>query len=142
MKRRHALAGFSVLTCLLVLAPSVCFAMMSIEIVSKDRAKELGLEVRANAAGPDAVRVELEFEAKALPGYSRVDLEIRDGGKLLSSSTLREDTAKQGRVVVSFAADRTKLSQITLRIVTGVGTRSMVGHDIPVKEFVDLDKLR
>ena len=36
MKRRHALAACSVLTCLLVLTPSVCLAMMAIEIVSKD----------------------------------------------------------------------------------------------------------
>ncbi len=142
MKRRHALAAFSVLTCLLVLTPSVCFAMMAIEIVSKDRAKELGLEVRANAAGLDAVRVELEFETKALPRYSRVDLEIRDRGKLLSSSTLREEPAKAGRVIMSFAADRTKLSQFTVRIVTGVGTRNMTGYDIQAKEFVDLEKLR
>ena len=142
MKRRHALAACSVLTCLVVLTPSVCFAMMAIEIVSKDRAKELGLEVRANAAGPDAVRVELEFETKALPQYSRVDLEILDRGKLLSSSTLREEPAKAGRVIVSFAADRTKLSQFTLRIVTGVGTRNMTGYDVQAKEFVDLEKLR
>ena len=142
MKMRHTLAGISVLTCLLVLTPGVCLAMMVIESVSKARAKELGLEIRARAAGPDAVRVELEFEAKALPGYSRVDLEIHDCGKLLSSSSLREDAAKPGRVIVSFAADRTKLDQMTLRIVTGVGTLRMTGHDIPVKEFVDLDKLR
>ena len=142
MKRRHALAACSVLTCLLVLTPSVCLAMMAIEIVSKDRVQELGLEVRANAAGLDAVRVELEFETKALPRYSRVDLEIRDRGKLLSSSTLREEPAKAGRVIVSFAADRTELSQFTVRIVTGVGTRNMTGYDIQAQEFVDLEKLR
>lgn len=142
MRRRLFLAGISVLTCLLFLTPGVCFAMVEIETVSKERAKELGLEIRSNAAGPDLVRVELAFDAKALPGYSRVDFEIRDGGKLLSSCSLREETAEPGRVVVSFAADRTKLAQMTLRIMTGVGTRSMVGRDIHVNEFVDLDKLR
>ena len=40
-----------------------CLAMMSLEEVSKSRAKELGMVVRANAAGPDAVRVWLEFDA-------------------------------------------------------------------------------
>ena len=143
MKRRLALAGISVLTCLLVLTPSVCFAMMEIEIVSKDRAKELGLEVRANAAGPDAVRVEVEFEAKgALEKYSRADLEIRDGGRLLSSSTLREEKSKPGRVVVSFAADRTMLNKITVRVVTEHGPRTRTGHDIRVGQHVDLDKVR
>src|SRR5436190_13729534 len=90
MKMRHPIAGISVLTCLLFLTPSVCLAVADIETVSKDRAKELGLEVRANAAGSDTVRVELEFEAKSLPSYSRVDLDIRDGGKLLLSCSLRE----------------------------------------------------
>jgi hypothetical protein len=142
MNRRQALAGISAMTASLALTPSRSFAMISIETVSKDRAKELGLEVRANGAGPDAVRFELAFETKALPRYSRVDLEIRDGGKLLSSSTLWEEPAKPGRVIISFAADRAKLGQFTLRVVTGGGTRNMIGYDIPVKEFVDLDKLR
>ena len=71
-----------------------------------------------------------------------MDLEIRDRGKLLSSSTLREEPAKAGRVIVSFAADRTELSQFTVRIVTGVGTRNMTGYDIQAQEFVDLEKLR
>src|SRR5438067_940252 len=93
--------NFCVLAVLLVVAPSVCFAMMEIELISKDRAKALALEVRASAAGPDAVRVELEFETKGeLKNYSRVDLEIHDGGKSLVSSTLREEHAKPGRVIV------------------------------------------
>jgi hypothetical protein len=142
MNRRQALAGISAMTASLALTSSRSFAMMDIEIISQGRAKELGLEVRANAAGPDAVRAELGFETKTLPRYSRVDLEVRDGGKLLLSSTLREEPAEPGRVIVSFAADRARLGQFTLRVVTGVGTRNMIGYDIPVKEFVDLDRLR
>jgi hypothetical protein len=119
-----------------------CLAMMSLEEVSKSRAKELGMVVRANAAGPDAVRVWLEFDAAGeLKSYSRVDLEMRDGGKLLVSSTLKEDPSKPGHVIVSFAADRGQLDRITLRVVTGV-SRDMVGHDLRVKDFVDLAKLR
>ncbi len=135
MDRRHPLAGISALAILLV-APNVCFALIEIELVSKDRAKALGLEIRSNAAGPDAVRVELEFETKGeLKSYSRVDLEIQDGGKLLSSSTLREEKSKPGWVVVGFAADRSKLDTITLRVIAQPGT--MIGYEIRVKEFVD-----
>jgi len=141
MKTTFNVAVFAVL---LAAAPSVCLAMMEIEEVSKDRAKALGVEVRANAAGPDAIRVELEFDAKGeLKDYSRVDLEIHDGGKLLSSSTLQEEKAKTGHVVVSFAADRSKLDEFTVRVVVGHNAvlDTLVGYDIRVKDFVDLDKV-
>jgi hypothetical protein len=59
---------------------SLCSALESIEFVTPARAKELGLEVRAHAAGPQAVRIELEFEAKGeLQNYSRVAFEMYDG---------------------------------------------------------------
>ncbi len=128
---------------LLISVPSECFALMSIENVTRERAKELGLQIRANAAGPDTVRVEMEFEIKGeLKNFSRVDLELHDGGKLLMTSTLREDKSKAGRVVVSFAADRGKFDQITLRIVTQSSARSRTGHDVRVKYFVDLKEVR
>ena len=128
----------------IVVATSPCFGMMEIEIVTKERAKELGMEIRANAAGPEAVRVWLEFDVKGgLKDYGRVDLEMREGEKLLLSSTLREEKgAAPGRVVVSFAADRTSLEKVTVRVVTQSAPRSMVGHELRVKDFVDLTKVR
>jgi hypothetical protein len=134
--------GISVLTLLLVTTPSVCFALMSIEHVSKERAKELGMEIRTKQAGPDGARIELEFETKGeLKKYIRVDLEIHDGEKWLLSSTLREEQSKPGRVVVSFAADRAILDKITLRVVVGA-PMNLAGHDIRVKDFVELEKVR
>jgi len=119
------------------------FALEAIEIVTPARAKELGLEIRANAAGPDAVRVELEFEAKGeLQNYSRVALEIDEGGKLFSTSTLREEPGKPGRIIVGFAADRAALNKFTLKVVTQSSPRSRVGHVLNIHEFVDLAKLR
>ena len=127
---------------MLVVAPRLCFAMMSIADVSKARAKELGMEVRSKPAGPDAVRVELEFEAKgALKDFSRVDLEFRDGGKFLVTSSLREERSKPGRIVVSFAADRAHLDKLTLMVVVQPAPRDMTGYQLRVKDFVDLEKL-
>jgi hypothetical protein len=118
-----------------------CLAMMSIEEVTKERAKALGMEVHVNAGGPDVVRVELEFDvAGELKSYARVDMEVTEKGKLLFSSSLKEEKAKAGHVVVSFAADRGQLDKITLRVVSGV-PRAMVGHDLRVKDFVDLKNL-
>jgi len=132
----------SVLTFLVVAAPSLCFALMSIANVSKEQAKEMGMEVRSNAAGPNAVRVALEFETKgALKSFSRVDLEIRDGEKWVSAA-LRVDRSKPGRVIVSFAADRATLDKSTLSVVVQPGPRDMTGYDLRVKDFVDLEKVR
>jgi hypothetical protein len=134
---------FSVLTFLLVGIPRLCYAYEPIEFVTQERAKSLGMEIRANAAGPDAVRVELEFETKGeLKDYSRVALEMQDEGKLLLTSTLREDKSQPGRVVVSFAADRTKLDKLTLKVVVQYSARGRTGHVLRIKEFVDLEKLR
>lgn len=134
---------FSVWASFFAAIPSRCQALEEIEFVSKERAKALGLKVTSNAAGPDAVRVVLEFEAKGeLKDYSRVALEMQDEGKLLLSSTLREDKSAPGRVVVSFAADRTRLDQLTMKVVVQHSARGRTGHVIKVKEFVDLEKLR
>lgn len=133
---------FSVLTVLLAATAGACYALEEIEIVTRERAKELGLEIRSNAAGPDAVLVVLEFEKKGeLKDYFRVALEMDDEGRLLLSSTLREEKSEPGRVVVSFAADRTKLDKFTLKVVAFSGG-SRVGHVIPIKDFVDLTKIR
>lgn len=133
----------AIVTLLFVAVPSLCFAMMSIDLVSPKRAKQLGMEIRSNAAGPDAVRVELEFKPEGeLKNYSRVDLEMHQDGKLLMTSVLREDRTKPGRVVVSFAADRGNLDKITMRVVTQSAPRDMTGYELRMKDFVDLKKIR
>jgi hypothetical protein len=131
----------SVLAPLLLLVPIRSLAMMEIDDVSRARAKELGIEVRSNPAGPDAVRVELEFEPKGdLKPYERVDLEMTEGGKLLLFCSLKEERSqRQGHVMVSFAADRTRIEQITVRIVTGF-PGNYTGHDLRARDFVEVKR--
>jgi len=134
--------NISVLSVLLLVAPSRCFAMANRVDVSKARAKELGMEIRSNAAGPAAVWVELEFETKGeLKSFSRVDLEFRDGGKFLVTSSLKEDRSKPGRVIVSFAADRANLDKITMSVLVQPAPRDMTSYEIRVSSFVDLENL-
>jgi hypothetical protein len=122
-------------------ASSECRALELIAIVTPDRARELGLEIRSHPAGPDAVTVELAFDVKGeLQNYRRVELEIRDGKKLLLSSTLREERPKPGRVVVSFYADRGHLDNVTLKVVTENSPLERVGHVVRVGEFVGVGK--
>ena len=132
----------SALALVLVMSSHLCFGMMEIELVSPQRARELGMVVKANAAGPDAVRISLEFPINGdLKTFSRVDLEIMDGGKLVLSASLREEKANEGHVIVSFAAARDQLDKLTLRVVSGV-PRDMVGHDLRLKDFVDLKNVK
>jgi hypothetical protein len=135
------LLRLSVLTFLLALGASPCFGMISIVDVSKERAKEMGMEVRALGAGPEGVWVEVEFELKGeLKSFNRVNLEISDGKKLvLSSALLPEERAKPGHVLVVFTAGRAQLDKINLTVVVGIGD---VGYGVRVKEFVDLAKIR
>jgi hypothetical protein len=73
------------------------FAMMSIEDVSPARAKELGLELKSNPAGPDATFVELTFKPEgSLKSFARVDLEIYAQGKLQLFASLKEEHPTSG----------------------------------------------
>jgi hypothetical protein len=126
----------------LVVTASPCFALWMMAPVSRERAKEMGMEVRANTAGPDEIRVELEFKLRGeLKNFSRVDLQISAGKKSLLAAPLREDRSKPGRVLVSFTADRTRLDQIDLRVMVP-GTLGGTIYDLRVKEFVELEEDR
>ena len=135
----------SALTFLLVGIPRLCFALEDTVTVTQELAKTLGLEIKARAAGPDAVQVVLEFDTKGeLKNYSRVDLEMKDKGKLLLRTNLGEEKPKPGRAIFSFSADRTKFSELTLKVVVEYRppAAGRAGYVLKVKEFVDLEKLR
>jgi len=134
------LIHLSILTLLSVCSP--CLALIEIADVNKDRARELDMEIRAQPSGPDAARIELEFPTKGeLKLFSRVNLEISDGKKLLLSlSLLPEKDAKSGRILVNFTADRTQLDRMSFMVMVGE-LDGRTGYLIKVKDFVDLTKL-
>lgn len=145
MIAQHAFRSSVVVAALalvVALLPSRCLAMMDIERVTPERATALGVKIVANAAGPSDIRVVMDLSVKGeLKSFSRVDLQLEEGGKLGLFASLREEKAEPGHVVVSFAASRADLGKITLRIVTGAGTFEMSGYDFRVKDFVDVDKI-
>ena len=142
-KTMKTLVNVSVLAVLLVVAPSRCSALMEIEFVSKERAKELGIELRLKPNGPNDVWVELEFKAEGeLKGFSHVSLEIREGDKLLLGwARLREERLDSGSIVIHFLANRAYLDKITLSVVEGVPTAE-TGHELRVKDFVPKEMLQ
>lgn len=140
MKRITALLA---LTFLLTVATSLCFASMRIVHVSKERARELGMKVRFTGNAPNEVWVELEFKAEGkLKDFDHVSLEIRDGDKfMLGYTPLREKRTDSGSVAVGFMANRAYLDKVTLMVVTG-HPMNMTGHELRMKDFVELGKPR
>ncbi len=129
--------GLAVLTVLLV-APGRCFALWLIAPVSTERAREMGMEVRSSAAGPNQVRVELEFKAEGrLKNFSRVELRFGEGDNPPLTAPLQEDRSKPGRVVVSFNADRAHLDKINLWVMVRGSDGGTIYH-LRVKDFVGL----
>src|SRR5438034_5928542 len=135
----------------LVAAPSPCFALWGIVLVSKERAKELGMEVRTTATGPNHVIVELEFKTEGkfeefspegkFKDRSRVELRIGDGDNPPVTAPLREDRSKPGRIVVSFTADRAQLDKLSLWVMVP-GNEGGTAYVLRVKDFVEPKKDR
>jgi hypothetical protein len=140
-----AIFKVSVLAALLAGAPGSCFASWSFGPISRERAKELGIEVRSQAGGTNEVTVGLEIkvtgERKMPEGWnlSRVELQIKQGKKQLVSTILREYHPKPGQVEVSFTADRAQLEAITLRVWVDQGVGGVI-HELRMKDFVELER--
>ncbi len=150
MKTAFSLAVLAVL----VVAPGRCFALWVIATVSKEGAKEMGMEVRSTAAGPNQpnqVRVELEFKTEGklkdfdpegkFPDWSGVQLQIGEGKDPLVTAPLRVDWSKPGRVLVGFHADRAHLDKINLRVMVRESDGGTI-YVLAVKDFVELKKDR
>jgi hypothetical protein len=112
-------------------------------IVSKTEAKEMGIEVRASAAGPEALWLELEFKPEGkLKSYQHVELQINEGDKtLIAYSELAEKRSSSGSVVVRLMTNRAFVEKITLNIITGFPS-NFSANQLRMKDFVELDKVR
>ena len=134
----------SAVLAVLLVAPSPCFALWEIEVVSQKRAKEMGMEVRSEKAGPNHVRVKLEFKTEGelktfaeaeLKDYSRVELHIGGGDNPPVTAPLREDRSKPRRIVVSFTANRAQLDRLSLWVMVP-GNDGGTAYVLSVKDYV------
>jgi hypothetical protein len=135
--------GFSIaVLAVLLVAPSPCFALRWTVLVSKEQAKEIGMEVRSKAAGPNQVLAELEFKVEGkLKNFSRVNLQFGEGDNPPLTAPLREDRSKPGRIVVSFTADRAQLDKFTLRVMVEESLGGPI-YELRIKDFVEPKKGR
>jgi len=130
------------LTVLILAFCATCLADISTRNVTKNEAKELGVELRAKPNGPKEAWIELEFKPEGkLAGFSHVSLEISDGEKFqLGWTPLKDERTRSGNVLVRLMGNRKYLQNVTLRIVRGF--TEDVGEDIRIRDFVDLNELR
>ena len=135
--------NISVLAVLLVVSAVPCHALISVAPVSKEQAKEMGMEIRLRANGADQIWVFLEFKAEGkLKDFSHVSMEIRDDGKLLLGwMDFGAKRSSSGKVVVSFLADRAFLDKIGLRVMVQSGLRTGAGYDLRVSDFIEPKKV-
>ena len=120
---------------------STSLALISVGSVSRERAGELGIELRAKDGGPKHAWIELEFKTeRELAKFQHVSLEIPDGDQLgLGWTPLKDQRTSSGSVIVRVRGSRKFLENVTLRIVHGdFGDR---GLDVSIKDFVDFAKL-
>ena len=99
-----------------LVAPGPCFADWGSATLSRGRAKELRIEVRSKAAGPQQVHVEMEFKPEGeLKGVGRVDLRVGGDSPVLTAP-LEVDRSKPGRLRISFTADPAILDKFALEL--------------------------
>lgn len=111
-----AVFALAVLTVHLI-GPGRCLADWGIVHVSKKQAKEMGIEVRLMAAGPNRSFVEVEFNAEGkLSSVGRVDLRFGSRENPVLTTSLSVDRSKPGRVAFNFTADSGQLDKITLEL--------------------------
>jgi hypothetical protein len=137
MKTAFSIVALAVL----LISTSPCFALGSVREVSKEEAKQMGLEVRSTSFGANQVRVELEFKVEGgLKNFTHADVCFGEGDSTLLAARLQEDRSKKGHVAVSFTADRAHLDKITLRVtVSELGDQV---YKLRIKDFVEPEKGR
>src|ERR1035438_1953963 len=106
----------SVSALLLVITTGTCLAARGITLVTKQQAKEWGIEIRVTANGPREVWVELQFKTEGkFKEFGCVELQTSE----VSYAPLKEQRSSAGSITVRFLAKRAQIDNVTLVIVAG-----------------------
>jgi hypothetical protein len=137
-----ALLSTSVFT--LVASPSL--GMISVGILSKQRAKEkYGITMHARMNGDAGIKVWLEFKKEGwLEKFTYAELRMEDArGKHLVSAQLQPHPVHHRQpenvTTVAFSADLAQLGQCSFLVVCYGSNEGDVGYLLKVKDFVDLE---
>jgi hypothetical protein len=130
-------------TFLFGVAHAQCLAMISVELVSKERAKELGVTFQTNTNGAAGIQVRMEFKAEGeLKKITYIEVQIGEGEGRIMSAALPVFYSTPEKGVVSFSAFPAYLPGSSLMIVVYHGPKGDVGYRFKVKDFIELEKPR
>jgi len=133
----------SIVALLLAVASSHCFAMLPVADVTKQRAKELGVEIQSSPAGTNQVNVTLRFKTTGeFKNFRYAQLEIGDGERLVLSATLQPQHPQTDTVEFIFAVDHAMLPKCTVMIGVYDHVLDGTGYLFKLKDFIELEKTR
>ncbi len=126
---------------LLMAAAIPCPALQHNMDVSAEKARELGVTLRSSLNGESGVAVWIEFKTVgALANFMRVDLDISVDGKRLVDAPLEATRPTADSVSARFSADPARLANSVLTIVVNDATRTRIGYQFKVKDFIKTEK--
>jgi hypothetical protein len=135
------------LTCVLfTLLPNECFGEIMVGKFTKTQAKELGIVMKHRSNGDAGIKVWLEFRKEGvLEGFTYCELRMTDEeGKHQVSTRIQPHPVIHGQpkelLSVAFSADQSKLEHCSFLIVSYGKGFGGVGHQLQVKDFIDLEK--
>jgi|GEM_PF-1083087 len=127
---------------LLVAVAEPSLALMDIGILTKEKAKEWGLTVKAHKNGMAGIAVTVEFKMQGeLKSFNRAELQVWDGKKYEVLVPVMVVHPTPDSVSVTFSGDPAFLAKSQLMIILSEPPMDGSGYEMQVKEFVDLAKV-
>ncbi len=142
---KTSISIFSVLLCAVVLLSCQnALGMISLANLSKEKAKEMGIVMKARKNGDAGIKVWLEFKQEGvLEAFTYGELRMNDeDGKHLLSAMLRENPVhhQQSKEITSiaFSLDPAELEKCSFWVVCYQSIQGDVGFILKVSDFLDL----
>lgn len=116
-------------------------ALILIEDVSKERAKELGITVRVLPSANEDARVQVDFKTTGpLKGFRYANLTLTQGGKRLVTTPVLPrkpaiDSPEESKQL-EFYMDPAYLPHTTVTVVTYSEPLTGIGHRLKMKDFL------
>jgi len=131
--------------CVVTLITSPCFAMISVGVLTKERAKtKYGITMHARENGDAGIKVWLQFKKEGwLEKFTYAELRMEDSrGKHMISAKLQPNPVhhRQSKDIttVAFSAAPDQLAQCSFLVVCYGSNEGDVGYYLKLKDFLDL----
>jgi hypothetical protein len=131
--------------CLCTFLASPCLAMISVGVLTKEKAKEkYGITMHARRNGDAGIKVWLAFKKEGwLEKFTYAELRMEDPqGRHVVSARLQPNPVHHRQpkdiTTVAFSVDADQLSQCSFLVVCYGSSEGDVGYYLKAKDFLDL----